>query len=234
MHTIKITPNLLFEYQCTSGKFVRLPNRTESNRNFFCPIGMLYRWHLSQPTRSQQQHCTQSSMPTRPISMRINVGWEESKQHSMDTSLALRVGWFARHFYMPARHNVVVVCLSVRLFVRHKPVLYRNDWTNRAGFGMDACFMSLYCKEIWVSLRNKDTSVWNYVPDSGLRNFATTRSCCQQSSSTDELVHHTYDGRRAIWLKAHTFTRWLGSRVVCVLDSGAEGPGSNRSRDAVR
>jgi len=26
----KITPNLLFEYQCTSGKFIRLPNRIES------------------------------------------------------------------------------------------------------------------------------------------------------------------------------------------------------------
>ena len=25
MHTVKITPNLLFEYQCTSGKFIRLP-----------------------------------------------------------------------------------------------------------------------------------------------------------------------------------------------------------------
>jgi len=43
MHTIKITPNLLFEYQCTSGKFIRLPNRIESNRNFFARIGMLYR-----------------------------------------------------------------------------------------------------------------------------------------------------------------------------------------------
>jgi len=30
MHTIKITPNLLFEYQCTSGKFITLPNRIES------------------------------------------------------------------------------------------------------------------------------------------------------------------------------------------------------------
>ena len=47
MH-IKITPNLLFEYQCTSGKFIRLLNRIEKNRfgsenriesyrNFFCP-----------------------------------------------------------------------------------------------------------------------------------------------------------------------------------------------------
>jgi len=34
MHTIKITPNLLFEYHCTSGKFIRLPNRIET---FFCP-----------------------------------------------------------------------------------------------------------------------------------------------------------------------------------------------------
>ena len=33
MHSIKITPNLLFEYQCTSGKFIRLPNRIET---FFC------------------------------------------------------------------------------------------------------------------------------------------------------------------------------------------------------
>jgi len=35
MHTIKITPNLLFEYQCTSGKFMRLPNRIESKKNRF-------------------------------------------------------------------------------------------------------------------------------------------------------------------------------------------------------
>ena len=35
MHTIKITPNLLFEYQCTSGKYIRLPNRIESK--LFCP-----------------------------------------------------------------------------------------------------------------------------------------------------------------------------------------------------
>jgi len=33
MHnTIKITPNLLFESQCTSGKFIRLPNGIESKK----------------------------------------------------------------------------------------------------------------------------------------------------------------------------------------------------------
>jgi len=35
----KITPNLLFEYQWTSGKFIRLPNRIEST--LFSRIGML-------------------------------------------------------------------------------------------------------------------------------------------------------------------------------------------------
>ena len=38
---LKITSNLLFEYQCTSGKFIRLPNRIESE-TFFPRIGMLY------------------------------------------------------------------------------------------------------------------------------------------------------------------------------------------------
>ena len=45
IHTLKITPNLLFEYQCTSGKFIRLPNRIESK--LFARIGMLYSTVLS-------------------------------------------------------------------------------------------------------------------------------------------------------------------------------------------
>ena len=35
MHTIKITPNLLFEYQCTTANLSDC--RIESNRNFFYP-----------------------------------------------------------------------------------------------------------------------------------------------------------------------------------------------------
>jgi len=44
MHTIKITPNILFEYQCTSGKFIKLPNRIDKidslvkiESKLFCP-----------------------------------------------------------------------------------------------------------------------------------------------------------------------------------------------------
>ena len=65
MHTIKITPNLLFEYQCTSRKFIRLPNRIESkkidsvariesNRNFFCPNwNALPRWLYNRVSTTQ-------------------------------------------------------------------------------------------------------------------------------------------------------------------------------------
>ena len=50
MHPTKITLNLLFEYQCTSGKFITMPNRIEKNRfgsedrieTSFARIGMLY------------------------------------------------------------------------------------------------------------------------------------------------------------------------------------------------
>ena len=34
IHTIKITPNLLFKYQCTSGKFIRLLNQIEPKNRF--------------------------------------------------------------------------------------------------------------------------------------------------------------------------------------------------------
>ena len=65
MHTIKITPNLLFEYLCTSGKFIRLPNgieskkidsvaRIESNRieTFFRP-----NWNALMYSGSKKQKC---------------------------------------------------------------------------------------------------------------------------------------------------------------------------------
>jgi len=56
MHTIKITPNLLFEHQSTSGKFIRLPNRIESNRNFFLPeLECSSRWHVIEQRRGDRR-----------------------------------------------------------------------------------------------------------------------------------------------------------------------------------
>ena len=42
---------------------------------------------------------------------------------------------FYRRDAMLTRVIAVARCLSVCLSVRHKSVLYRTDWTDRAGFG---------------------------------------------------------------------------------------------------
>ena len=72
MHTIKITPNLLFEYQCTSGKFIRLrnrieknrfvsENRVESNRNFLpeleCSTNQSFGYTTKQATEEKMDQC---------------------------------------------------------------------------------------------------------------------------------------------------------------------------------
>ena len=55
---------------------------------------------------------------------------------------------------------------SVRPPVRHMPVLYRNDWTNRAVFlpwRLRSTYPTLCFKEIWVSPK-LGTSLWDFAP----------------------------------------------------------------------
>ena len=63
------------------------------------------------------------------------------------------------------------------------------------------------------------------------RSYKTVEECTKPTDIYASCMHAK---------QVHNFTKiitstrgWLGSRVVSVLDSGAEGPGSNRSRDAV-
>ena len=62
MHTIKITPNLLFEYQCTRGKFIILPNRknrfgSENRIETFCLNWNALAPHT--PTHARVHGCVQ-------------------------------------------------------------------------------------------------------------------------------------------------------------------------------
>jgi len=70
------------------------------------------------------------------------------------------------------------VCLSVWLAVCHKPVLCRNDWTNRADFGMWVSFYLSYIVLLRNSSisKNKDTSPRIFAPNSGLRKFRRSNS----------------------------------------------------------
>jgi len=95
--------------------------------------------------------------------------------------------------YMPWPGVRLYFCLS--LSVCH--VVCRNGRTNRAGFWCGGFLRPiLHCvKRKSVTSKNKGTFLRNFVPNSGLRKFCHD---CQQSSSTVELVDHTYDGRRVI------------------------------------
>jgi len=93
------------------------------------------------------------------------------------------------------------VCPSVRLSVRHKPGLYRNDLTDTAGLGMGASLEPmLHCAvRKFGYLQNKDTSLWN-LPQTllGLRKFS--------SRQVDRVVN---ESRRlwSLWIRPMTVER---------------------------
>jgi len=69
------------------------------------------------------------------------------------------------------RDAMLVRCM-LSSCVCHKPVLYRNDWTNRAGFGVGA---SLDLSNIHVPLKIRVLPSGTISQTLDLENFATTR-----------------------------------------------------------
>ena len=93
MHTIKITHNLLFEYQCTSGKFIRLPNRIESKKidsveriecnrieTFFARIGLLYLpdGHVTLPDEGRRSYRRVRALAARPRCRTRFLVWKQN------------------------------------------------------------------------------------------------------------------------------------------------------------
>ena len=65
----------------------------------------------------------------------------DSSSSLTSARMLIHVGTFLPRDAMLAQYLLSsCVRLSVRPSVCHKPVLYRNDWTNRAGFGMETSF----------------------------------------------------------------------------------------------
>ena len=82
MHIIKITPNLLFEYQCTSGKFITLPNRIET---FFARIGMLYRpalRYIKRLTGSRHSRVRSHCMPACRAHRSPTINFIHTRTHA--------------------------------------------------------------------------------------------------------------------------------------------------------
>jgi len=96
----------------------------------------------------------------------------------------------------------------VRLSVCHKSVSCRNDWTNRAGLAWRLPFiyptLCLIRKFSSSGISKiKGTSLWNFVPNYGLRKFCHGKSI---ALSTKLVVvvdgracwRHLYDNRRVV------------------------------------
>jgi len=94
--------------------------------------------------------------------------------------------------------------MSHRLVRHHKPVLYWNDWTNRAHFwhGDFPPLSHTVLKGNFGISNNQGTSLWDFVPNSGLGKFRHSKSIAL--STTLVVVdgracwRHLYDSRRVV------------------------------------
>jgi len=119
-------------------------------------MGRCQRWRFLERQAFGKGKCPGSKYPgtARPVSSR-------------DRLAIFRIASLA---VLAARRCVfaVVVCPSVRPSVRHKPVLYRNGWTSRAGFGHRRFLPPIpHYKEIWK------TSKTRVLPSGTLSEFST-------------------------------------------------------------
>ena len=106
----------------------------------------------------------------------------------------------------------VVVCPSVCLSVRQKPVLYRNDYADKAGFWQDSFVWPVICyKEIRVPPKMRVLPFGTLPQTLDLENFATaSRWCGQQNSLMVEPADYTYDGRARLgWVHKFITGCWL-------------------------
>jgi len=115
--------------------------------------------------------------------------------------------WRSKYFYHATLCWRGIFCrrVSVCPSVCHKPVLYGNDWTNRAFFWRGGFLPPIpHCIVRNLGISKIGYFLWNFFPNSGLRIFATaSRSGCQQkssSSSTVELVDDAYTTIDESWL----------------------------------
>ena len=104
---------------------------------------------------------------------------------------------FVHIFY----RTMLLLSLCVSPFVRHKPVLYRNNWTNRTGIWLGGF---LTPKEIWVSSKISVLPSGTLSQTLDLENFATaSRLRCQQlviivDGRARACWRHLYDSRRVV------------------------------------
>jgi len=104
--------------------------------------------------------------------------------------ISVTINNFPARRYASAGTIAMALCPSVCLCLCHKSEFYRSSWTNRAGFATWAsfhpCLYTVLKRNSGIT-KNKGTSFWNLVPNSGLRKFcfgiSIVKTCCRISST---------------------------------------------------
>jgi len=128
---------------------------------------------------------------------------------------------------MLAQVLAMALCLSV--FFCHKSELYRNGWTNRAGF-WHRSFLSPFLygvKRKFRYLQNKSTSLWNCVPNSGLRKLfgiSIVETCYWLSSRKYACMYYVAtDDTCYYFLRFFRIKMVTSNNIYCMLRTGCFG-----------
>ena len=122
-----------------------------------------------------------------------------TKKHETQRTDIKKLRMTIKTTVLPARRHAIASA-GIRygpVSVRHKLEFYRNGWTNLAGFGMRASLHLSYTvlKGNLSISKNKGTSLWNFVPNSGLRKFRFNISIietCYLLSSQQWTITNSY------------------------------------------
>ena len=92
-----------------------------------------------------------------------------------DPAFLPRDAMLARYEPWPRVYVCLSVCPCMCQFACHKSEFYRNWWKDRADFGTWASVLLRVIRKFGY-IQNKGTSLWNFVPNSGLNKFRHGKS----------------------------------------------------------
>jgi len=131
-------------------------------------------------------------------------------------------------YYLTGKHKMFNVTVAAKYSQCMPKLNTQNCSTDLLSIGQMYVkkFIS-FCQVLKICTQKKTASLRNTIIS------YLDRCNAESTSGTLRCIYSTTNNIEQLTESFHTSAGWLGSRVVSVLDSGTEGPGSNRSRNAV-
>jgi len=131
------SPSLLFEYQCRSGKFIRLAKRIESNRNFFSELEC-----------STRQHCDCSSTaPLTGLRVILVSRWDRNQSAPIQLSQCRFPG-------LAISNANIYIYIYIYIFERNiREQFYQTALGNCYGLKLAKCWLQFNFRHTFVPYR---------------------------------------------------------------------------------